>query len=297
MALPLLGGLAAKLVAPMIGQIAGGLLNNVLKGAMGGAGGIGGGLLGPLGDVFSKIGGPMGQIFGGAQQMGQGIGQLLAPRGMFPSLPLGQMGIPLPGAFGPRHVHVNVNIQINVQNKLGQIMQPGSQLLKGLNDALGKMQGMMENLSKLMGQLGQQSPLQQAGNFLEQLQNMLKQLGVGGQQGGQGQAVGPESPAASAGGGGGAGSTGGVGEASGGGGGGGGRVEGGFGQGTLNKAFDAMDSIEKEMEGIDPSKPDGMKKMMMLQQKMQRVQQMISTINEMRKGFHDSMMGVIRNVR
>ncbi|MBI2837986.1 MAG: hypothetical protein HYX75_06715 [Acidobacteria bacterium] len=303
--LPALGGIAAQLVAPMVSQLAGGLLQNLTKGLGGGLPGLGGGLpgLGGLSDMFSKIAGNVGQIFQGAQSMVGGLGGLggiFAGRGMFPPLPFGPGMSPMPGCFGPRHSHVDININVKVNDRLGQILQPGGPFMKKMDDMMGKMQGLLDGLNKLTQGLGgaqQQGPLQGGANFLEQLGNLLKQLGVGGQQegaqgaqgaqggggsvggsqGGQAGAVGPES------------ATGGGSRA--------GASSGDFGDKALSSAFDKMDSLESELDSLDMNSKDAPKKMMQIQQKMQKVQQMINTVNEMRKARHDMIMGVSRNLR
>jgi hypothetical protein len=71
----------------------------------------------------------------------------------------------------------------------------------------------------------------------------------------------------------------------------------GYGQGTLDRAFDALSSLEKELEGIDPSSPEGSKKMTLINIKMQRVQQVIGLITEIRKNIHDLNMRIIGNMR
>jgi hypothetical protein len=71
----------------------------------------------------------------------------------------------------------------------------------------------------------------------------------------------------------------------------------GYGQGTLDRAFDALGSLEKELEGIDPSSPEGSKKMTLINIKMQRVQQVIGLITEIRKNIHDLNMRIIGNMR
>ncbi len=69
-----------------------------------------------------------------------------------------------------------------------------------------------------------------------------------------------------------------------------------FGQATLDKAFSAMDSLEKEMAGIDPTSPEGSKKMMEIERKLQRVDQLITMITNMRRMVHEMNMHAIRSI-
>lgn len=70
----------------------------------------------------------------------------------------------------------------------------------------------------------------------------------------------------------------------------------GFGQGTLDKAFSAMEAMEKEMAGIDPTSPEGSKRMMELERKLQRVDQLITMITNMRRMVHEMNMQAIRSI-
>jgi hypothetical protein len=92
--MPPLAGLAARIVAPMVANIASGLIQNVAGQSLRN--------LPLIGDTFQKIAGGIGQIFsGGPGGIGQ-LGQLLAPRGMFPPLPLpGFPGFPGGRPFNP----------------------------------------------------------------------------------------------------------------------------------------------------------------------------------------------------
>lgn len=157
--MPPLAGVAAKFVAPMVANIASGLIQNVAGQALKN--------LPLIGDSFQKIAGGIGQIFSGGQQVMGGIGQLaqlLAPRGLFPPLPL--PGLPgFPGGrpfnprlwFGPRHVHVHVDIN-KLFDQLQKVLQPGSQLLNNLNQVLGKLGGILDSLRGILDRLGQQPP-------------------------------------------------------------------------------------------------------------------------------------------
>ncbi len=287
-------GIAAQFVAPMVSNIAGGLLQNITGG---------GGMLGKLpgiGDAFQKISGGMQQMFGGAGSVMGGIGQLgsmMAPRGMLPDLPGIFKGPHHFQPFGPKHPHFGADMFNKIQQQLGALGQQGSQIMNGFEQMMGKMQGIMDGLNKLLGQSGSgQSPLgplQGGPPFLEQLGNLLKQLGVGAQPGAAAAAAGGASSSS-----GGDAAVGGS-EASGGTGSSSGVSEdgGGLGDKALSGAFDKMDSLEGELEGLDMNSKDAPKKMMQIQQKMQKIQQMIQTINEMRKAMHDMSMGVIRNIR
>jgi hypothetical protein len=75
-----------------------------------------------------------------------------------------------------------------------------------------------------------------------------------------------------------------------------GAAEGGWGDATLDKAFEQMDSLEKKIGELDPEKPGDQKELMQIQLKLQRIQQVVSLINEIRKTRHDMAMSVIRNI-
>jgi len=260
--MPPLAGALAPIVAPMVANIAGGLIQNVAGQALKN--------LPFVGDAFQKIAGGIGQIFGGGQQVMGGIGQLgqlLAPRGMFPPLPLpGLPGFPggkpfNPGvAFGPRHVHVHVHLDKLIGN-LQKILQPGSQLFQNLNQVMGKLGGILDSLRGILDRLGQQPP----GPVLRQPLPYRPPVGAPG-----GGFQIPERPPS-------------VGSP-------------GVG-GTLDKLFGEMGNIQDQIGKIDTSKPEGMAQLMKLQMRMQQIQQMIQTINEMNKAMHDMSMSIIRNIR
>lgn len=69
-----------------------------------------------------------------------------------------------------------------------------------------------------------------------------------------------------------------------------------LGEETLEKAFEQMESLEKEIDGLDPEKPGDQKKLMQIQLKLQRIQQVVSLINEIRKARHNMAMAVINNI-
>lgn len=257
--MPPLAGVAAKLVAPMVANIAGGLIQNVAGQALKN--------LPLIGDSFQKIAGGIGQIFGGGQQVMGGIGQLaqlLAPRGLFPPLPLpGLPGFPggrpfNPGlCFGHRHVHVHVDIN-RLFDQLQKVLQPGSQLLGNLNQVLGKLGGILDSLRGILDRLGQQPP-----GLAQPLPYRPPILPGGGLRI-------PEKPPS-------------VGSP-------------GVG-GTLDNLFREMGNIQDQIGKIDTSKPEGMAQLMKLQMRMQQIQQMIQMINEMHKAMHDMSMSIIRNIR
>jgi len=70
----------------------------------------------------------------------------------------------------------------------------------------------------------------------------------------------------------------------------------GFGQGTLDKCFSAMEALEKEMAGIDPTSPEGSKRMMEIERKLQRVDQLVTMITNMRRMVHEMNMQAIRSI-
>lgn len=71
----------------------------------------------------------------------------------------------------------------------------------------------------------------------------------------------------------------------------------GLGGRTLERLFDDMNSVESQINGLDPNDPKAQFRLMQLQQKMQRLTQMINLITEMRKALHDTSMAIIRNIR
>jgi len=71
----------------------------------------------------------------------------------------------------------------------------------------------------------------------------------------------------------------------------------GLGGRTLERLFDDMNGVESQINGLDPNDPKAQFRLMQLQQKMQRLTQMINLIAEMRKALHDTSMAIIRNIR
>jgi hypothetical protein len=69
-----------------------------------------------------------------------------------------------------------------------------------------------------------------------------------------------------------------------------------LGEATLEKAFERMDALEKQIEKLDPEKPGDQKELMQIQLKLQRIQQVVSLINEIRKARHSMAMAVINNI-
>jgi len=265
MPLPLVAGLAAKVVAPMVANIAAGLIQNVAGQALRN--------LQLMGDSFQKIAGGIGQIFGGVQQVAGGIGQLsqlLAPRGLFPPPPLPGFGrFPAgrpfnPGIwFGPRWKGVNIEIN-NLINNLQRIFQPANSLLNNLNRVMGQLNRLVDSMRQIWDRLGLQPPLVQPLPYRPPIAGPGGGLGFGG-----GVQI-PSSPP----------SVGGP----------------GLG-GTLDRLFGEMANIQDQIGKIDTSSPQGMAQLMKLQMRMQQLQQMIQMINEMQKAMHDMSMSIIRNIR
>ena len=65
---------------------------------------------------------------------------------------------------------------------------------------------------------------------------------------------------------------------------------------AAEKGYDQMASIEKELANLDPNAPDYQKKLMQLQQKMQRMQELLSMINQAFKQRHEINEQFIRNM-
>jgi hypothetical protein len=70
----------------------------------------------------------------------------------------------------------------------------------------------------------------------------------------------------------------------------------GFGQETLDKCFSSMDALEQEMKTIDPTSPEGSRKMMEIERKLQRIDQLVTTITNMRRMIHEMNMQAIRSI-
>ncbi len=69
-----------------------------------------------------------------------------------------------------------------------------------------------------------------------------------------------------------------------------------FGGDALDKACDALDKLEKDLDSIDPTTPEGSKKLMKIQFQMSRIQETIRTINEIRRAQHETNMSIIDNI-
>jgi hypothetical protein len=69
-----------------------------------------------------------------------------------------------------------------------------------------------------------------------------------------------------------------------------------LGQEVLDRAYSTMTSLEKELKDIDPTTPEGAKRMAEITRLLSRVDEMIHMINEMRKDRHDANMAVIANI-
>lgn len=73
-------------------------------------------------------------------------------------------------------------------------------------------------------------------------------------------------------------------------------TENSMGEATLEKAFEQMESLEERINKLDPEKPGDQKELMLIQLKLQRIQQVVSLINEIRKTRHNMAMAVINNI-
>jgi hypothetical protein len=69
-----------------------------------------------------------------------------------------------------------------------------------------------------------------------------------------------------------------------------------LGQEVLDRAFAAMTKLENELKGIDPTSPEGAKRLAEITRQLNRIDEMIHMINEMRKDRHDANMAVIANI-
>ena len=65
---------------------------------------------------------------------------------------------------------------------------------------------------------------------------------------------------------------------------------------AAEKGYDQMASIEKELANLDPNSPDYQKKLMQLQQKMQRMQEFLQMISQAFKQRHEINEQFIRNM-
>ena len=69
-----------------------------------------------------------------------------------------------------------------------------------------------------------------------------------------------------------------------------------LGQAVLDRAFDTLEKLEKELKGIDPTTPEGAKRMAEITRQLNRVDEMIRMVNEMRRSRHEANMAVIDNI-
>lgn len=70
----------------------------------------------------------------------------------------------------------------------------------------------------------------------------------------------------------------------------------GFGQDVLDRAFAQLDKLEKELKSVDPTTPEGAKRMAEITRLLNRVDEMIRMVNEMRRSRHEANMAVIDNI-
>jgi hypothetical protein len=69
-----------------------------------------------------------------------------------------------------------------------------------------------------------------------------------------------------------------------------------LGQEVLDRAFATLDKLEKELKSIDPTTPEGAKRMAEITRQLNRVDEMIRMVNEMRRSRHEANMAVIDNI-
>jgi hypothetical protein len=69
-----------------------------------------------------------------------------------------------------------------------------------------------------------------------------------------------------------------------------------FGQEVLDKAFSKMEDLEAEMSKIDPTTPEGSKRMMEINRQLNRIDEMIRMVSEMRRSRHEANMAAIGNI-
>lgn len=70
----------------------------------------------------------------------------------------------------------------------------------------------------------------------------------------------------------------------------------GLGQAVLDRAFAEQAKLEKELKSVDPTTPEGSKRMSEIIRQLNRMDEMIHMVNEMRKNRHDANMAVISNI-
>jgi len=69
-----------------------------------------------------------------------------------------------------------------------------------------------------------------------------------------------------------------------------------IGQEVLDKAFSKMKELEDKMKTIDPTTPQGSMQLMEINRQLNRIDEMISMVNEMRRSRHEANMAVINNI-
>ncbi|HSD26262.1 MAG TPA: hypothetical protein VLL75_03110 [Vicinamibacteria bacterium] len=69
-----------------------------------------------------------------------------------------------------------------------------------------------------------------------------------------------------------------------------------LGQEVLDRAFDTLEKLEKELKSIDPTTPEGAKRMAQITRQLNRVDEMIRMVNEIRRSRHEANMAVIDNI-
>ena len=69
-----------------------------------------------------------------------------------------------------------------------------------------------------------------------------------------------------------------------------------LGQAVLDRAFDTLEKLEKELKSVDPTTPEGAKRMAEITRQLNRVDEMIRMVNEMRRSRHEANMAVIDNI-
>jgi hypothetical protein len=76
----------------------------------------------------------------------------------------------------------------------------------------------------------------------------------------------------------------------------GGAMDKGLGQDVLDKAFETLKTLEEELKHVDPTTPEGAQRMAAITRQLNRVDEMIRTVNEMRRSRHEANMAVIDNI-
>jgi len=70
----------------------------------------------------------------------------------------------------------------------------------------------------------------------------------------------------------------------------------GLGQEVLDRSFAEQEKLEKELKDIDPTTPEGSKRMAEVIRKLNHCDEMISMVREMRKDQHDMAMKSIEQI-